>query len=142
MWAKALGLVLLLLPMESAKAGPLTVQVAGVRAAGRIHVAVCEKRWFMKDDCPIVGSAPSNGEPVAISFAEIPAGRYAVMVYQDRNGDGHMDYAPLRLPKEPWGLSGPRTFAPTFERSAFDVGAAPVVVTVELRRPLAPFSGP
>ena len=125
--------VAILLP-AAAQAGPLAVHVVGAKtAAGRIHVAVCEKRYFMKPDCPITSSAAADPGGVTVTFPSIPPGRYAVMVFHDLNGNGTIDFTPLRLPREPWGLSG-RGGLPSFERAAVEIGSAPAAVDVGLRK--------
>jgi len=37
---------------------------------------------------------------------DVPAGRYAVQVYQDLDGNGRLDRSPRGLPLEPVGFSG------------------------------------
>jgi uncharacterized protein (DUF2141 family) len=32
-------------------------------------------------------------------------GEYVISVYQDKNGNGHIDYSPIRTPKEPYGFT-------------------------------------
>ncbi|MDY0250423.1 MAG: DUF2141 domain-containing protein [Pseudomonas sp.] len=54
-----------------------------------------------------------NIEPVAISssrgttliFEDIPAGRYAIQLFADRNANGQLDSSPRGIPLEPVGFS-------------------------------------
>ena len=61
----------------------------------------------------------ANNELV-ITFKDIPAGKYAILLYQDLNGNGELDRNGL-IPSEPFGFSmlsmlmGP----PSFEACAF-----------------------
>ena len=65
---------------------------------------------------------PPDGSAVSIDAGELPAGRYAVSVYQDVNGNGKLDMGLLGVPKEPVGASNnpkPRMGPPRFEDCAF-----------------------
>jgi outer membrane protein len=66
---------------------------------------------------------PSGGA-VAGRIADLPAGDYALVVYQDEDGNGRLDRNFIGIPREPLGFSnrywpqGP----PSFARAAFHVG--------------------
>lgn len=68
------------------------------------------------------------------AFTDLPVGRYAVAVFQDRNGDGKLDKALIGFPTEPFGLSNQSSLSggrPNFEKAALDV-AGPAAVEVVL----------
>ncbi|MEM1433537.1 MAG: DUF2141 domain-containing protein [Pseudomonadota bacterium] len=72
-----------------------------------------------------------QGQPKALTFYGLPAGRYAVAAYVDRNDNGKLDRWFGVLPREPLGYSvvTGRRLPPSFEVSAFDVpGAASIPV--------------
>src|SRR5690606_17095923 len=48
---------------------------------------------------------PAPGR-VALRFADLPAGDYAVAMYHDRNGNGKLDSNLVGIPTEPYGFSG------------------------------------
>ena len=48
---------------------------------------------------------PVTDEQLEITFAPVPAGRYAVRTYQDENGNGQLDFGLLKIPKEGVGCS-------------------------------------
>ena len=79
-----------------------------------------------------------DGSTVQLSFGNLPEGRRAVMVLQDFNGNGRVDYNLVGLPKEPYGASNnklPRLAPPKFDEALVDVGAQGAAVTIQLRQP-------
>lgn len=82
--------------------------------------------WLGPVPARIARDTPRNGV-ASCTFADLPAGTYAVAVHQDRNGNGVMDYV-LGIPKEPWGISRDpvvRLRSPTFGAAAFWFDGAP-----------------
>ena len=68
-------------------------------------------------------SVPASGE-VTVSFESLPAGTYAVRVYQDLNENAKLDWAGP-MPTEPYGFSNVQQLLgpPKFRLSAFDLTA-------------------
>lgn len=66
-------------------------------------------------------TVPATGE-VTVQFKGMPAGRYAVRVYQDLNDNTKLDYSGP-MPAEPFGFSNIQmlTGRPTFNTCAFDL---------------------
>lgn len=66
-------------------------------------------------------TVPATGE-VTVQFKGMPAGRYAVRVYQDLNDNTKLDYSGP-MPVEPFGFSNIQTLTgrPTFDACAFDM---------------------
>ncbi len=64
-----------------------------------------------------------TGEQVSVSFDDLPAGRYAIKLYHDANGNGELDSNAFGLPTEGYGFSGKggRFGPPPFDKAAFDV---------------------
>jgi uncharacterized protein (DUF2141 family) len=70
---------------------------------------------------PISAEDAARGS-VHYEFAELAPGRYAVMCFQDTNGNGKLDIG-MFGPKEPattYRLARPKFRAPHFEEMAFD----------------------
>lgn len=72
---------------------------------------------------------------VDLDFGPVPAGRYAISLFHDENGNGRLDKR-LILPREGYGFSrnapvvmGP----PRFASAAFGVGAAGHRETIRMR---------
>ena len=126
---------LLLLGAATASAGTVEVRVAGVTAKGTVKVAVCDKERFLKQ-CAYSASAPAQAGETTVSVKGVPAGTWAVLAYQDENGNGELDRNFIGMPKEPYGFSrdargkfGP----PTFEDAAIEVGEAQATANVRVR---------
>lgn len=111
---------------QPASAADLTVTLTGVYPGkGRLHVALyAGPDGFRHEDKALRReTADANGESATVQFRGLPRGRYAVMVYQDANGNGKLDLRFGMFPKEAWGLSNdPRVMGPpSFSASAFDI---------------------
>ena len=63
-----------------------------------------------------------EGKVFTCSFRDLPAGDYALAVFQDIDSDGKIDKNMIGIPKEPYGFSNnikPRLSAPPFEKAKF-----------------------
>jgi len=70
---------------------------------------------------------PTTGD-VRVSFDGLPAGRYAIRVFQDLNDNQKLDFnGPM--PTEPFGFSNVKTMTgpPSFGKCAFDLDASKTV---------------
>ncbi len=69
-----------------------------------------------------------------ITLHDLPAGDYAVMVYQDSNDNAQVDLKDSGFPAEPFGFSKQRgrVSMPTFEESAFRLDAQGHVEKIRL----------
>ncbi len=119
-------LFLAVFPLLTVLAGPalsaeLNVTVYGLRSdLGEVHVAVYDA----------AGSFPKDGESLAdavvaaaagkvtVVFKDLAAGKYALAVYHDENGNNEFDQGILGVPLEGYGFSndaavffGPPDFA-------------------------------
>ncbi len=87
----------------------------------RVGVANSEKTFTGESFKSQTVAVPASGG-VKVTFEGLPAGRYAVRMMQDLNGNNEMDYSGS-MPTEPFGFSnitmlmGP----PSFGQSAFDL---------------------
>ena len=68
-------------------------------------------------------------------FPNIPAGRYAIAVYHDANGNGRLDRSAIGFPQEPYGFSNDvgRTSIPTFSGALVTVSAPSSTVIIPVR---------
>ena len=125
----------LLLCFATASAATVEVRVAGVTAKGKVSVAVCDKERFLKQ-CAYSAWAPAQAGETTVTVKGVPSGTWAVLAYQDENGNGELDRNLIGMPKEAYGFSrdargkfGP----PGFEDAAIEVGEAPATATIRLR---------
>jgi uncharacterized protein (DUF2141 family) len=70
--------------------------------------------------------APINNGAAHFSLGEFPTGRWAFLVFQDKNGNGDIDHGWNRFPKEPLGYS--RGFVPGISAGMPTYGKAAVTV--------------
>ena len=120
-----------------AEAGTLTLTVTNVEPNGTtVYAALCSG-GLDRSFCTIGDRKNAVDSTVRFRFANVPAGRYAVLSYQDLNNDGSLDRSKLGLPLEPFALSNDsgRRGRPTFEQAAISVGEGTRDLTLELRRP-------
>ena len=86
------------------------------------------------------GFSPPSGatSSVRIDAGPLPAGRYAVAVYLDENGNGRLDRRFPGIPKEPVGASNnpaERRGPPRFTDCAFALGSQDQVLVIRLVDP-------
>ena len=82
-----------------------------------------------------VGEKELAAKRVSFSFENVPAGMYAIRVFQDVNGNGDLDMGVFG-PKEPWGTyhdARPKFRAPKFEEMAFEVKEEIKGIVVEVK---------
>lgn len=123
--------VALILASGSALAAEVQVVVRGVKHdQGTVKTALySDPATFRKEDKALaVQAQPARPGEMTFAFPGVAAGRYAVVVYHDENGNGQMDRFLGMIPTEGYGLSNNPEVSgpPQFEPSAFDAaeGAA------------------
>lgn len=119
-------LTLAVLTSAQAGAGDLTVAVTGIRGGeSQIRLMLFDREeGFRKEDRARQKLAlPARAGTVNAVFSGLPAGRYAVVVYHDENGNGKLDLRLGMFPKEGYGLSNnPKLFGPPkFNDAAFEM---------------------
>lgn len=125
----------LLLAAGATLAATVEVRVSGVTAKGKVNVAVCDKARFLKQ-CAYSASVPAQAGETTVAVKDVPPGTWAVLAYQDENGNNELDRNLIGIPKEAYGFSrdargkfGP----PSFEDAAIEVGETPATASVRLR---------
>ena len=135
------GLAILLLLTAAASAPPPTVEVSvtGLRnAKGQLLVCLTTNPKAFPDcskDPAARTAVVAAGASVRIEFGHVPAGRYAISLIHDENGNRKMDMA-IMMPKEGYGFSrnAPVSFGPPkFDKAAFDVSGGDVVQQAKMR---------
>jgi uncharacterized protein (DUF2141 family) len=126
----------LLLAAAGARAATVDVHVSNVAGGkGSLKVAVCDRERFLKQ-CAYTASMPAREGENVIAVPGVPKGTWAVLVYQDENGNGELDRNLIGIPKENYGFSrdaASRFGPPGFDEAAIQVGdEATVVAKVKL----------
>lgn len=121
-----------------ARAGDVTVTLSGIRAqTGVVKLAlVASADAYEGKAAPAQATgAPPAGATTTFTFKDVPAGRYAVMVTHDENGNGTLDTNLIGMPLEGYGFSNNPTVMrkPTWDEAAFDVGAGGAAIAIALR---------
>ena len=123
-----------LLLAGGAQALDLTVEVLQARSTqGQVSAGLYAgaATWL---GTPLQGQRAPAGERTVLVFRDLPAGRYALSVFHDENGNGKLDRNIVGMPTEPYGFSrdaqghmGPASF----DDAALDL-QADTTVTVHL----------
>ncbi|TWI61132.1 uncharacterized protein (DUF2141 family) [Pseudoduganella lurida] len=119
--------------LQVAVAATVEVKVTNVVGKGQLKVAVCDRATFLKQ-CVHTASAPSTAGAMTVSVKDVPAGTWAVLVYEDANDNGKLDRT-LGIPSEDYGLSRnfvPRFGPPSFDDASIEVKDDPTVVSIKL----------
>ena len=119
--------------------GAVSMEVTGLRnAKGQVLACLtAHPKAFpdcSKDPAARTAVVPA-GASVRIDFGHVPAGRYAISLIHDENGNRKMDMA-IMMPKEGYGFSrnAPVSFGPPkFAKAAFDVTGGDVVQQAKMR---------
>lgn len=119
-------------------AGDLTVTVEGARAGdGPVVLSLFDTpSGFPAGQARVAQSlAPEQGQ-VTFTFKDLPAGRYALSAFQDRNRNQRLDVSMMGMPTEPYGFSrDARSHAgpPKFDSAALKLDAAPMAIRFQLQ---------
>ena len=120
-----------------ATAHDLRVEVLNARSSnGYVAAAVyADGKAWLQDGQSVQVARVQAADKSVLLFANLPAGRYAVSVFHDENGNGKLDKNVMGIPTERYGFSrdargtmGP----PSFADAAVDVGAD-TAITVHLQ---------
>ena len=119
-------------------ANEIRVNVTGIdQPGGQIGCALHTARtdFPMGQDALRFEWTRPTGDRAVCVFSGVAPGTYAIAIANDLNGNRRTDTNAIGLPTEEWGVSRnarPTLRAPRFAEAAFDVGDAPVSVTVEV----------
>jgi len=117
----------------------VSVTVTDLRSAKGKVLACLTTREDAFPDCEKDPLARKLTVPAAtevhLDFGPVPAGRYAVSLIHDENGNGKLDTR-LMIPREGYGFSNDapvRMGPPKFERAAFTVEGELVRLAIRMR---------
>ncbi|MDW7552655.1 MULTISPECIES: DUF2141 domain-containing protein [Azospirillum] len=130
------GAVALTLAAAGVCAGELRATIGNVKPQqGKLWVALYDGADAYRAERRFAGQIlEASGTEVTAVFAGLPAGRYGVAVFQDRNGDSVLTTNLLGVPREPYGFSGGATGGafgpPAFDAFALEVPDGGTVTTM------------
>lgn len=129
-----------------ASGGTLTIHVDNVRnARGNVHMDVCPRDRFLKDDCPWSGDAPARPGQTIVVVHGLPPGDYAVQGFHDENRNHKVDRALFgAIPKEGIAFSRDAPIhlsPPKWDDAVFHYDGRAAAITLKMRYMLGA-SGP
>ncbi|AVR98902.1 DUF2141 domain-containing protein [Pseudoduganella armeniaca] len=123
-----------LLASALAQAASIEVRVSAVGPKGKVNVAVCDRERFLKE-CAYSASVAATPGTTTVTVANVPPGTWAVLAYQDENGNGKLDRNLLGIPSENYGFSrdaAGRFGPPSFDQAAIEVSEETAVTPIRL----------
>ncbi len=130
-------LILLAMIILSSRRGEgvdLTVRITGIREVkGQMQLGLYNRaEVFPKEGKQYrLVERPVTGKVFIYTFEQLPAGDYALAVFQDLDRDGLIDKNMLGIPTEPYGFSNnvrPRLSAPAFSRARIRLNSDTTIV--------------
>ena len=128
-----------LLPGAAPPPGEVSATVTGLRSSkGRVLACLTARPKAFPDCARDPAARAVNvaaGASVELRFGEVPAGRYAISLFHDENGNGRLDRR-LLMPREGFGFSrdAPVRFGPpSFAAAAFAVGGGQQHQAIRMR---------
>lgn len=109
------------------------------KKTGKLYVGwYNEAGSFMKPQKTVFARVVPVAEKseVVVVFDKIPAGKYAISVFLDENGNENLDTNLIGMPREKYGFSNnvlPAMRAATYEEAAFEVKNAPGSLSIKLK---------
>lgn len=121
-----------------AMAEDVTVTLTGVQARGGILLAALQTQGQFMQPAGTYGERitdPASGA-VRVTFRNVAAGDYALMVLHDEDGDGQMKMNGY-MPAEGWAMVNGDTLraTPTFAQVKFTVSASGAAISVPMSYP-------
>ncbi|MEL6363635.1 MAG: DUF2141 domain-containing protein [Pseudomonadota bacterium] len=114
----------------------VSVALSGLPSTeGAVEVSLCTEETWMTKDCE-TKTIRADADPLAVAFADVAPGVYAVIAVHDENTNGKLDLRWYGAPKEVYGVSNnpPLRRGPDrFEDARFDVGEDDIELSVVLR---------
>jgi len=119
--------------------GLLRLQVDGLKSTkGKLVTRIFRKSDDLFGKPFLEATQTIDGPTITSEFPDLPFAVYAIMVFQDLNGNGVLDHNWAHIPAEPLGWSnywhfGPFTGMPTFEKTKFEFTENMRTLTISLR---------
>lgn len=114
------------------------LKVSNIKSNATLRIAFYKKENKFPDEGKFAFAKevkPSKTGEVILSFTDIPAGEYALAIYQDSNGNKKLDTNMVGYPKEPFGFSQnikPKFSAPAYEECKITFNANNTTFSIKL----------
>ena len=132
-----LALAAALVVAAPAGAADLRIEVTGLDGgAGVVRLSLYDRpEIFPEKTKGVKINVPAKGDRIAVVFADLDPGRYAIALFHDEDGDDEFDKGFLGLPLEGYGFSNdarPFFGPPSFEAAAVALGAEGAAISVRM----------
>ena len=132
------GLILTVLGVSiTAQAASIDIKLTNVTSdAGNIRLAIYDSPEGFNTQPFRAVSMPAQKGDMRINLSDLPAGEYAIMLFQDIDSNEKLDTNLFGIPREPWGgsLGGKPVFsAPDWESTCFVVPETGTQISIALR---------
>jgi uncharacterized protein (DUF2141 family) len=126
-------LVLFVIGIGFVSAHTLTIRVENADVGkGLLRIGLDNNEESFSSEIPFRGEKVTVTDKVTIvTFDDLPAGKYAVSIYQDRNGNEKIDTTIFGIPTEKYGFSNGIRL-PSFKRSSIDLDGD-MTITIRIR---------
>lgn len=108
----------------SVSAQKLTITVKNISEhVGTLKIGVYDEKNYMETTLASA-QVQAYKDEVTVTVTLPHAGKYAVAVFQDKNGNNKLDSNFIGIPNEPFGFSNQNSYpmgSPKFKNAAFDV---------------------
>lgn len=125
--------LLALATCAQAHATDLTIRFEGAQPGdGQVMAALFSSDKQFQKMQPL--DASSGQADQTLVFHDLPAGRYMVAAFQDRNGNQQLDFDPQGMPQEPFGFSSETgaPSGPSFASAGFTLSQEPREIHISL----------
>ena len=128
-----LAVMIIAAAAAGADAGTIRIRIAGLdtEKGGAVRIAIYGEQGFPDEGKELRGmEIDVEAKEAFVEFEDVPAGRYAIALYQDINGDDQCNLGLFGIPTEPVGISNNairRLGPPRFKDAAFELGKDEVV---------------
>jgi uncharacterized protein (DUF2141 family) len=112
----------------AAYAGPVTVDLSGLRAGGTLYVQVQTREQFLGQARVGGRIVPAQAGSLSVDLGEVPPGDYAITIWHDANGNNQFDMGARGRPADGWAMiNGERLRGqPTFDVVKLTIAADPL----------------
>ena len=135
-WISKIAATTLLMGM-SAHAADIDITLKDVKeSTGNIRLVLFNSESSFNNEPTRSISLPALEGEMPIILSNLPVGQYAVLLYQDIDGNEVLNTNLLGIPCEPWGasLNGRLVFGPPdWKGTRFDLPASGTQITIQLR---------
>lgn len=129
-------LILILLFAQTTLASDLTIVITGVEInQGRLYVRLYDTPKEFPGGKRKAGQIiDSDAQALKVIFTDLPHGKYAVSIFQDKNGNEKLDANFIGIPKENYGISGKPSFGkPKFKKAAIIVDSHNHQIEIQMK---------